>query len=126
MTIRFGILGAGRIGQTHARAIHGAQGADITAIADPHLPAAQQISDTYGAEIGTIEEIVKRPDIDAIAICTPTDMHADLIELSARHAKAIFCEKPIDLSAERVRACLKASNFDKTFAPKFCKKFSKN
>jgi myo-inositol 2-dehydrogenase / D-chiro-inositol 1-dehydrogenase len=39
-------------------------------------------------------------------ICTPTDMHADLIERAARAGKAVFCEKPVDLNAERIRACL--------------------
>lgn len=47
------------------------------------------------------------PDIDAVLICTPTNTHADLIEKFARAGKAIFCEKPIDLSVERVVACLK-------------------
>ncbi|MFV2093764.1 MAG: inositol 2-dehydrogenase, partial [Hyphomicrobiales bacterium] len=46
-------------------------------------------------------------DIDAVAICTPTDTHADLIEQFARAGKAIFCEKPIDLDVDRARACLK-------------------
>ncbi len=46
-------------------------------------------------------------DIDAVVICTPTDTHADLIERFARAGKAIFCEKPIDLDVDRVRACMK-------------------
>src|SRR5208282_3864603 len=41
-----------------------------------------------------------------VAICSPTDTHADLIERAARSGKAIFCEKPIDLDVNRVRACL--------------------
>ena len=45
-------------------------------------------------------------DVDAVLITTPTDMHADMIEQAARAGKAIFCEKPIDLSVERVRRCL--------------------
>ncbi len=45
-------------------------------------------------------------DVDAVLITTPTDLHADMIEQAARAGKAIFCEKPIDLSVERVRRCL--------------------
>ena len=45
--------------------------------------------------------------IDAVLICTPTDMHADLIETACRAGKAVFCEKPVDLDAQRIRACLK-------------------
>ena len=106
MDIKFGILGAGRIGQTHAKAIASTPGAQIVAVADPHEPAARLIADSYDASINTIDEIAARDDIDAVVICTPTDMHADLIEQFARAKKAIFCEKPIDLDVGRVKACL--------------------
>ena len=106
MTIRFAILGAGRIGQVHARAVAGNLDAALVAVADAHLPAAQAIAEHYGAVIRTIDDIAASDDIDAVIICTPTDMHADLIEQFARAGKAIFCEKPIDLDADRVRQCL--------------------
>jgi myo-inositol 2-dehydrogenase/D-chiro-inositol 1-dehydrogenase len=41
-----------------------------------------------------------------VVICTPTDTHADLIEQFVKAGKAVFCEKPIDLSLARVKACL--------------------
>ena len=41
-----------------------------------------------------------------VAICTPTNTHADLIEKYARAGKVIFCEKPIDLDLNRVKSCL--------------------
>ena len=46
------------------------------------------------------------PDIDAILIATPADLHAACIEAAARSGKAIFCEKPIDLDLDRARACI--------------------
>src|SRR5690606_625108 len=61
----------------------------------------------YGCEVRSIEDIERSGDIDAVVICTPTDTHADLIERFARAGKAIFCEKPIDLDLQRVKACLK-------------------
>ena len=53
-----------------------------------------------------LDEIVERSDVDAILICTPTTTHADLIERGARAGKAVFCEKPVDLSSARIEACL--------------------
>ena len=106
MTIKFGILGAGRIGQVHCRAVASTDGAEIVAVADPNQAAAQMIADSYGADINSIDEIADRADIDAVIICTPTDMHADQIEQFAKKGKAIFCEKPIDLDIARVRDCL--------------------
>ena len=106
MTLRFGLLGAGRIGKVHAKAISGNSGAKLVAVADAMAPAAQAIADQYGCALRSIAEILAAKDIDAVVICTPTDTHADLIEAFARAGKAIFCEKPIDLSLARVKACL--------------------
>ena len=60
----------------------------------------------YEAEVASIDEIIGDAAVDAVFITTPTDMHSDLIEQAAVAGKAIFCEKPIDLSVERVRQCL--------------------
>jgi myo-inositol 2-dehydrogenase/D-chiro-inositol 1-dehydrogenase len=114
MTVRFGLLGAGRIGKVHARAIGSNPGAELVAVADAFEKAAKDIADAYGCAIRSIDEIEKADDIDAVVICTPTDTHADLIERFARAGKAIFCEKPIHLDVERVEKCLEV--VDKTGA----------
>lgn len=106
MTLSIAVLGAGRIGKVHAEAIGATPGARLVAVADAHVPSAEDLSARHGCRVSTIEEIVASADVDAVAICTPTDTHADLIERFARAGKPIFCEKPIDLSLERVRACL--------------------
>jgi myo-inositol 2-dehydrogenase / D-chiro-inositol 1-dehydrogenase len=106
MVVRFGLLGAGRIGKVHAKAVTGDAGARLVAVADAMAPAAQAIADQYGCEVRSIEAIMAAGDIDAVVICTPTDTHADLIEAAVKAGKAVFCEKPIDLSLARVKACL--------------------
>jgi len=106
MTLNFALLGAGRIGKTHAKAISDNQDAHLTVVADAVDTAAQSIADHYDCAVSTADEIADDPGIDAVVICTPTNTHADLIEQFARAGKAIFCEKPIDLSLERVKACL--------------------
>jgi myo-inositol 2-dehydrogenase/D-chiro-inositol 1-dehydrogenase len=106
MTIKFGLLGAGRIGKVHAKAITGDANAKLVAVADAMPAAAQAIADHYGCDIRSIDAILAAKDIDAVVICTPTDTHADLIEQFVKAGKAVFCEKPIDLSLARVKACL--------------------
>ena len=106
MTVRFGLLGAGRIGKVHAKAITSNPEARLVAVADAMPAAAEAIAEEYGAEVRTIDAIEKSADIDAVVICTPTDTHADLIERFAKAGKAIFCEKPIDLDVKRVENCL--------------------
>lgn len=106
MAIRFGLLGTGRIGKVHAKAVTGDAQAKLVAVADAMPAAAQAIADQYGCDVRTIEAIEAAKDIDAVVICTPTDTHADLIERFVKAGKAVFCEKPIDLSLARVKACL--------------------
>ena len=106
MSIRFAILGAGRIGQVHTRAVNGNEKAVLAAVFDPVEAAAAAVAERYGAEIRDLEAIAAADDIDAVVICTPTDLHAQQIELFARAGKAVFCEKPIDLDSARVRDCL--------------------
>jgi myo-inositol 2-dehydrogenase/D-chiro-inositol 1-dehydrogenase len=107
MTVRFGVLGAGRIGKVHAKAVSANRDAVLVAVADAFADAATALATQYGAEVRSISQIEAASDIDAVVICTPTDTHADLIERFSRAGKAIFCEKPIDLDSERVKACLK-------------------
>ncbi|MEM9232118.1 MAG: inositol 2-dehydrogenase [Pseudomonadota bacterium] len=104
MTLKFALLGAGRIGQVHAHTLAHHPRATLAAVHDPF--AAAPLAETHGCPIRSIEEIADDPAIDGVLICTPTDTHADLIEIFCRSDKAIFCEKPIDLSIPRVEACL--------------------
>lgn len=104
--IAIAILGAGRIGQVHAQAVGSVPGAFVRVVADAMPDAAKILADKHGADVADIDDIATFDDVDAVLICTPTDMHADLIEQFARAGKAIFCEKPIDLDVERAKACV--------------------
>ncbi len=106
MTLRIGLLGAGRIAKVHAMAIAATSDATLVAVADVVPEAAIALAEQHAMSVRSIEEILAAPDIDAVFIATPTDLHAELIIASANAGKAIFCEKPIDLSADRTRACL--------------------
>ena len=106
MPIRFAILGAGRIGQVHAGTVASNKDAVLAAVFDPVAEPALAISAKYGAEVRTVEEIASADDIDAVVLCTPTDLHSQQIELFSSAGKSVFCEKPIDLDSSRVRDCL--------------------
>jgi myo-inositol 2-dehydrogenase/D-chiro-inositol 1-dehydrogenase len=128
MTVRFGLLGAGRIGKVHGKAISSNPKAKLVAVADAFPKAADDLAAQYGCAVRSGDSIIAATDIDAVVICTPTDTHADLIERLARAGKAVFCEKPIDLDVERVKACLKVVDaeggtlmvgFNRRFDPHF-------
>lgn len=104
--IIFALIGAGRIGSIHAAGLAENPLCELAAIVDIHQPAAQSLAKQYQAQVKTIDEVCSDNEIKAVLIASATDTHADYIERAARAGKAIFCEKPIDLSIERVRACL--------------------
>lgn len=106
MVTKLALLGAGRIGKVHARAIAEDKRAKLVAVADAFPEAAKAIAEASGAAVKTVDEIEADKDVDAVIICTPTNTHADLIERFAKAGKAIFCEKPIDLDVARARTCL--------------------
>ena len=65
---KIGLLGAGRIGQVHARAVSSVTNAQLVAVADPMPAAAEMLRDSYGCEVRTIEQIKDAADIDAVII----------------------------------------------------------
>ncbi|MEM7317871.1 MAG: inositol 2-dehydrogenase [Pseudomonadota bacterium] len=106
MTLNFAILGAGRIGRVHAKAVYENRQASLVAVCDAIPDAADAVVRDFGGQVSSIDAVADDPDVNAVIICTPTDTHAPLIERFARSGKAIFCEKPIDLDIGRVKSCL--------------------
>jgi myo-inositol 2-dehydrogenase / D-chiro-inositol 1-dehydrogenase len=105
--LRFGVLGAGRIGNVHAKALRDSGRAQVAYVADAMPDAANALAAQVGAKTATVDDVVASRDVDAILIATPTDTHADLIEQAAEAGKMILCEKPVSLSVERIEECLK-------------------
>ena len=103
--IKVGLLGAGRIAGVHATAISSNPGSTLSAVSDYFPENAEKLATEYGSTVRTTEEIIADPGIDAVLVATSTDTHSDLIEAATAAGKAVLCEKPVDLSLERARAC---------------------
>ena len=107
--IRIAVIGAGRIGQIHAANIHKNDNAEVVFISDVVEPAAQSLATRCHAAVATVDDVMNDASVDAVVIASSTDTHADLVEQAAAAGKAIFCEKPLDLSAKRAMECLSAT-----------------
>jgi myo-inositol 2-dehydrogenase / D-chiro-inositol 1-dehydrogenase len=112
--IAIGLIGAGRIGTSHAGIIaQRVPGARLAAVADPRPEAAQALADRYGARTFTGPiELINDPEIPAVVIAASSEAHADLIVAAAAAGKAIFCEKPMSLNladADRALAATEAA-----------------
>ena len=103
--LKVGLLGAGRIAGVHATAITSHPQSELVAVSDFYPEAAEKLAAQYGAVARSTDEIIADPEIEAVLIATSTDTHSDLMEAATRAGKAVLCEKPVDLSLERARAC---------------------
>jgi myo-inositol 2-dehydrogenase / D-chiro-inositol 1-dehydrogenase len=103
--LRIGLLGAGRIAGVHAAAISMHAGSTLAAVSDTIAEAAARLAAKHGAGMRETAAILADPAIDAVLIATPTDTHSELIEAATAAGKAVFCEKPVDLSLERAILC---------------------
>lgn len=106
--MNIGIIGIGRIGKVHLRnCLSHFRQVNVIAVMNPSS-SGQEFARNMGVSSvsSDIGEILGNPDIDAVLICSATDSHAEYVEAAARAGKAIFCEKPLDLSLDRVRKTL--------------------
>lgn len=101
MTIRMGLIGAGRMGATFAHhLVYSVAEADLIAIADAHGRTAGEVAERYGVETtySDYRHLLDRKDLDAVVIASPTNTHPEIIQETARAGKHIFCEKPLALT----------------------------
>src|ERR1051326_9060411 len=126
--LTFAQFGAGRIGQIHAANLASTGATGLRDVVDVNPDAAQALAKKHGARVVDVKTALGDPDVDAVIIASSTDTHADLAIAAAKAGKAIFCEKPIDLSLPRVDACLDAVQkagvpmfvgFNRRFDPSF-------
>ena len=107
--VRIGVLGVGRIGRMHAQLLHReVPGATVDAVADAVPEAADGVAADLGVQALGIEDLLTRDTVDAVAICTSTPTHVDLIARAARAGKAILCEKPVSLDLAEVDRAIAA------------------
>jgi myo-inositol 2-dehydrogenase/D-chiro-inositol 1-dehydrogenase len=102
------LFGAGRIGRIHAGNVARQAGVTLRYVIDVDGTAAAALAAEHGAKVTTAEAAFADQAVGAVVICSSTDTHADLITRAAAAGKAIFCEKPVDLSVERARSCADA------------------
>lgn len=98
------LIGAGRMGSVHGANAGQDPRLGLTYVVDPNPAAAAPLMAAYGAAHARLEQALADPAIAGVIICSATSQHLDHIIAALAAGKAVFCEKPIDLSLERVRA----------------------
>ena len=106
--INVAVAGLGRIGKIHLKnLVRNFSEIRVVAAMDV-FDESKAIADEFNVPVfvKTFDELLAVPDLNAVVICSPTDTHADYVVKAARAGKQIFCEKPLDLSLERVQEVL--------------------
>jgi myo-inositol 2-dehydrogenase/D-chiro-inositol 1-dehydrogenase len=131
--LRFGVVGVGRIGKIHIENLATRiPGAEVAAISDVAAAELEAVAAKFGVEktFADYRDLLDLPEVDAVVICSPTDQHYKMIVDAAARGKQIFCEKPIDLSIEKVQAANQEVSrrgvkmmvgFNRRFDPNFLK-----
>jgi predicted dehydrogenase len=107
--VRLAIVGTGMVARYHAQAIAATPGAQLVATSrsDPSKAAAAVAE--FGVPCETsYERLLARPDVDAVAICTPSGAHAAQTIAAARAGKHVLVEKPMALTTEDADAMIAA------------------
>ena len=104
---RIGMIGYGAMGKAHSYAYRAASVIRslptppcLAVIAGRHGDAVASAADAFGFETSTTDwrEVVERPDVAIVDICSPPGTHAEIVAAAAANGKAVLCEKPLSIS----------------------------
>jgi predicted dehydrogenase len=103
--VRVGIAGAGWPGKAHARGYLTSGGYKLVAVADLIPSRRKEMTEQFriGKEYATCEELIADPEIDAVSLCLPTHLHADVAVAALRKGKHVVCERPPAVTAAQAR-----------------------
>jgi len=124
------VAGLGRIGKIHLNNLcRNVAGVELVAAMDV-LEESAAFAREYGVDhfLNSFDDLISLDEVEAVVICSPTDLHADHVIKAARAGKDIFCEKPLDLSLKRVMEVIRVVDecgvklmlgFNRRFDPDF-------
>ncbi len=104
----FGILGTGLIAEYHRQAIAATDGAVLQAVGHYNPDKLARLSEQFTVPAMSETELLVRPDIDVVIICTPSGQHAEQTIRAAEAGKHVLVEKPMALSLEDADAMIEA------------------
>jgi predicted dehydrogenase len=108
-TWNFGIVGAGLIADFHARALADISNAKLLGCCDTVAERAKKLAEKYHCKaFASIEEMLKNKQIDVVAIATPSGAHKEPAIAAAKAGKHVICEKPLEITLERIDAMIAA------------------
>lgn len=107
----FGIIGAGLIADFHAKAIQNLENARLTGICSSNPDKARKLAEKYNCKtFKDSTELLRSDEIEIVTIATPSGAHMEPTIEAALCGKHVICEKPLEISLERVDKMIEAHN----------------
>jgi len=103
---RLGLIGAGRMGRTHMRALAGSEQVEVTAIAEVSAPAREAVASSGAVLYPGVGQMLDQAAVDGILITAPSDQHARIVAEVAARGLPILCEKPCGVTTAQTRAAV--------------------
>jgi len=108
-TWNFGVVGAGLIADFHARAMGDIENAKFVACCDVNADRANALAKKYGGKaFDSYEKMLESDEIDIVTIATPSGLHMEPTVAAAEAGKHVICEKPLEITLERIDAMIEA------------------
>jgi predicted dehydrogenase len=101
-----GIIGAGYIGEYHARGYACLPDVRLAVVVDPDLAKARKLAELYQAETLPDLESLIASNVDLVSICTPTPSHMQIANSLMRAGKHVLCEKPIARTLDQAQSMI--------------------
>ncbi|MDE0838015.1 MAG: Gfo/Idh/MocA family oxidoreductase, partial [Kiritimatiellae bacterium] len=107
--MNFGIIGSGMVAQFHAKAIDAMDGSQLRAVYSRDPTKAQAMADAFGCKAcSDLDAFLADPKLDIVTIATPSGAHLEPCLAAARAGKHVICEKPLEITTERIDQILAA------------------
>ena len=124
--MNIGIIGLGRIGEVHLKAIQQTEGVQVVAVSDIDKDYGQQVATNNNISyfFTDFQELIDHKEVEAVWVCSPSSLHYLHVTEALKNNKYVFCEKPLEIDLEKIHAIINNfPNIDKRLMVGFNRRF---
>lgn len=127
--MKVGIIGLGRIGQVHLESLSNISEVEIVFVSDIDETLCMETSKKYNILRYSLkyEDLVSDPEVQAVFVCSPSNLHYTHVSACLSNNKLVFCEKPLEIDVEKIKTLInKYPNINKRLMVGFNRRFDPN
>ena len=103
--MKVGIIGLGRIGQVHLESLSNINDVEIVCVSDINETVCKEITKKFNIPRYTLkyEDLVSSSEVQAVWVCSPSNLHYTHVKACLSNNKLVFCEKPLEIDIEKIK-----------------------